>query len=92
MYQSHLQINWIYHIFDRTNGEYLQPAHCVHLSAHRSRDSHSINIMVAGYKCLVVSNEQIISKELQETEVMTATRHGAKGLEKSVKRLSLEAA
>ena len=26
LYQSHLQINWIYHIFDRTNGEYLQPA------------------------------------------------------------------
>ena len=22
LYQSHLQINWIYHIFDTTNGEY----------------------------------------------------------------------
>ena len=34
LYQSHLQINWIYHIFDRANGEYLhRAAHIVHLSA-----------------------------------------------------------
>ena len=36
LYQSHLQINWIYHIFDTTNGEYYTVTGNIILQIHNT--------------------------------------------------------